>query len=154
MPRRPRDTGSRSIQIITSGASDQGPRYLHRGDVGADLRSDIDAAIGPGERLLVATGLSMAIPDGYVGLICPRSGLAARHGVTVLNAPGVIDPGYRGEIQVLLVNLDSRATYRLRRGDRVAQFLLLQCEHAVFVTATTLPSSVRGSAGIGSTGYR
>lgn len=154
MPKRQPDTDARPIQITTSGAPYKGPRYLHRGDAGADLRSAIDAAIGPGERLLVPTGLSMAIPDGYVGLICPRSGLAARHGVTVLNAPGVIDPGYRGEIQVLLVNLDSRATYRLRRGDRVAQLLLLPCEHAVFVIATTLPSTDRGSAGVGSTGYR
>jgi dUTP pyrophosphatase len=128
------------------------PAYAHPGDAGADLVTTRDVTIGPGERVLVPTGIALALPDGYVGLVHPRSGLAREHGLTVLNTPGTIDAGYRGEVRVLLVNLDPRTPVHLARGDRVAQLVVQRVEHARFVEVPRLPGSVRGAGGYGSTG--
>lgn len=128
------------------------PAYAHPGDAGADLRSAVDLTLAPGERALVPTGIAMALPEGYVGLVHPRSGLAARHGISVVNAPGTIDAGYRGEIQVCLVNTDRTEPFSVRRGDRIAQLVIQRFETARFVEADDLPESVRGDGGYGSTG--
>jgi len=128
------------------------PGYAHPGDAGADLVSTVDVDLAPGERVLVPTGLAMALPEGYVGLVHPRSGLAARHGVSIVNAPGTIDAGYRGEVKVLLVNLDRRETVHLARGDRIAQLVVQRVEQAGFVEVERLPDSARGHGGYGSTG--
>jgi dUTP pyrophosphatase len=128
------------------------PSYAHLGDAGADLMSTVDVRLEPGERVLVPTGIAIALPDGYVGLVHPRSGLAARHGVTVVNAPGTVDAGYRGEVSVLLVNLDPRSAVDLTRGDRIAQLVVQRVEHARFVEVDRLPGSARGAGGYGSTG--
>ncbi len=128
------------------------PAYAHPGDAGADLVTTIDVTLQPGERALVPTGVALALPDGYAAFVHPRSGLAARCGVSVVNAPGTIDPGYRGEVQVVLVNLDPSQPVVLRRGDRIAQLVLQRVEHARFVEVQRLPGSTRGAAGYGSTG--
>ena len=128
------------------------PTYAHPGDAGADLRSAVDLTLQPGERALVPTGLALALPEGYVGLVHPRSGLAARHGISVVNAPGTIDAGYRGEVQVCLVNTDRSQPFDVRRGDRIAQLVVQRVETAVFVEVDALPGSVRGDGGYGSTG--
>ena len=123
------------------------PSYAHPGDAGADLVTTVDVHLEPGERVLVPTGIAMALPDGYVGLVHPRSGLAARFGVTVVNAPGTVDAGYRGEVSVLLVNLDRHVAVDLSRGDRVAQMVVQRVEHARFVEVERLPGSARGAGG-------
>lgn len=128
------------------------PSYAHPGDAGADLRTAVDVRLEPGERRLVPTGVAIALPEGWVGLVHPRSGLAVRHGVTVVNAPGTVDAGYRGEIGVLLVNTDRHEAVELRRGDRVAQLVVQEVAHAVFTETDELPDSPRGSGGYGSTG--
>jgi len=128
------------------------PAYAHAGDAGADLVAAEDVVLAPGERRLVPTGVAIALPDGYVGLVHPRSGLAHRLGVTVLNAPGTVDAGYRGEIKVNLVNHDRAATVRIARGDRIAQLLVQRVERAVFRPVDELPETVRGAGGHGSTG--
>ncbi|GAA2513241.1 dUTP diphosphatase [Pilimelia columellifera] len=128
------------------------PRYAHPGDAGADLVAAQDLRLAPGERALVGTGMSVALPYGYVGLVHPRSGLAARHGVTVLNAPGTVDAGYRGEIKVNLINLDQRNVATIARGDRIAQLVVQQVERAHFHLVDELPGSGRGTGGHGSTG--
>ncbi|MGI8701133.1 MAG: dUTP diphosphatase [Nocardioidaceae bacterium] len=128
------------------------PSYAHPGDAGADLMTTVDVRLAPGERARVPTGVSIALPDGYVALIHPRSGLAAAAGVTVVNAPGTVDAGYRGEIEVLLVNLDAEHAVQLRRGDRIAQVVFQQVERARFVEVERLPGSDRGPSGYGSTG--
>lgn len=128
------------------------PAYAHPGDAGADLLTAVDVVLAPGERALVPTGVALALPAGYVALVHPRSGLAARHGLSIVNAPGTVDAGYRGEIKVLLVNLDPREAVELRRGDRIAQLVVQRFERARFVEVTELPDSVRGSGGYGSTG--
>ncbi len=128
------------------------PAYAHPGDAGADLMTTVDVELAPGERALVPTGVAIALPEGYVALVHPRSGLAARHGVSIVNAPGTVDAGYRGEIKVLLVNLDPREAVSLRRGDRVAQLVLQRVERARFVEVDVLPASPRGAGGYGSTG--
>ena len=128
------------------------PSYAHPGDAGADLHTAVDVTLAPGERALVPTGLSIALPDGYVGLVHPRSGLAARHGLSVVNAPGTIDAGYRGEIKVLLINLDPVEPVTLSRGDRIAQLVVQRFERARFVEVGVLPDSRRGAGGYGSTG--
>jgi dUTP diphosphatase len=128
------------------------PAYAHPGDAGADLVAAEDVEIAPGERAVVGTGLAIALPDGYVGLVHPRSGLAARLGVTVLNAPGTVDAGYRGEIKVNLVNHDRTSTAKISRGDRIAQLVVQRVERAHFHDVEELPDSVRGSGGHGSTG--
>jgi dUTP pyrophosphatase len=128
------------------------PSYAHPGDAGADLVTTVDVVLAPGERALVPTGVALAIPEGYVGLVHPRSGLAARHGLSIVNTPGTVDAGYRGEVKVLLVNLDPREPVELRRGDRVAQLVLQRVERAGFVEVDALPDSSRGAGGYGSTG--
>jgi dUTP pyrophosphatase len=128
------------------------PVYAHPGDAGADLVTTVDVHLEPGERALVPTGVAIALPDGFVALVHPRSGLAARFGVSIVNAPGTVDAGYRGEISVLLVNLDPSQPVHLRRGDRVAQLLVQRVEKARFVEVQRLPGSARGDGGYGSTG--
>jgi dUTP pyrophosphatase len=128
------------------------PAYAHEGDAGADLHAAVDVEIKPGERALVPTGVAVALPVGYVGLVHPRSGLAAKLGVTVLNAPGTVDAGYRGEIFVNLVNHDARTPALIRRGDRIAQLVVQRVERADFVEVAELPTSARGAEGHGSTG--
>lgn len=128
------------------------PAYAHPGDAGADLVSAEHVRLAPGERRLVHTGVAIALPDGYVGLVHPRSGLAARLGVTVLNAPGTVDAGYRGEIFVNLVNHDPNGTVTIARGDRIAQLLFQRVERAVFHVVDDLGDTARGAGGHGSTG--
>lgn len=128
------------------------PAYSHPGDAGADLVTTVDVRLQPGERALVPTGIAIALPLGYVALVHPRSGLAARHGLSIVNTPGTVDAGYRGEIKVLLVNLDPTSPIELRRGDRIAQLVIQRVEAARFVEVAGLPESVRGSGGYGSTG--
>ncbi len=128
------------------------PAYAHPGDAGADLVAAEDVVLGPGERALVHTGVAVALPEGFVGLIHPRSGLAARLGVTLLNAPGTVDAGYRGEILVNLINHDRTGTVTISRGDRIAQLLVQRVERAVFSAVAELPDSARGAGGHGSTG--
>jgi len=128
------------------------PSYAHPGDAGADLRTTVDLTLEPGERALVPTGVALALPTGYVALVHPRSGLAARHGLSIVNTPGTIDSGYRGEVKVLLVNHDPREAIHLRRGDRVAQLVVQRYERVRFVEVDALPDSVRGAGGYGSTG--
>jgi dUTP diphosphatase len=128
------------------------PSYAHPGDAGADLHAAAEVTLQPGERALVPTGIAMALPEGYVGLVHPRSGLAARHGISIVNAPGTIDAGYRGEVQVCLVNTDRAEPFTVRRGDRIAQLVVQRCETAAFVEATELDESARGEGGYGSTG--
>ena len=128
------------------------PAYAHPGDAGADLLTSVDVSLAPGERCLVPTGIALAVPEGYVALVHPRSGLAARHGLSIVNTPGTVDAGYRGEIKVLLINHDPREPIELRRGDRVAQLVFQRVEQAAFEEVEVLPDSVRGSGGYGSTG--
>ena len=128
------------------------PSYAHPGDAGADLYSAEDLTLDPGERALVATGIALALPEGHVALVHPRSGLAARHGISVVNAPGTIDAGYRGEVKVCLVNTDPREPFAVRRGDRIAQLVIQRFETAAFVETEDLPDSARGAGGYGSTG--
>jgi dUTP pyrophosphatase len=128
------------------------PSYAHPGDAGADLRAREDVRLEPGERKLVPTGVSIALPDGFVALIHPRSGLATKHGLTVVNAPGTVDAGYRGEIAVTLLNTDSRHAIELKRGDRIAQMVIQRVEYARFLPVQDLSGSVRGGGGFGSTG--
>ena len=127
------------------------PIYAKPGDAGADLRSTQDAVIAAGARMLLPTGVSIALPDGYVGLVHPRSGLAAKHGITVLNAPGTVDAGYRGEILVTLLNTSSE-DFEVKRGDRIAQLVIQRFEKAKFIVVDELPESDRGETGFGSSG--
>ena len=128
------------------------PSYAHPGDAGVDLVTTIDADVPPGERVLLPTGIAIALPEGYAAFVHPRSGLAVKYGVSLVNAPGTVDAGYRGEIRVSLVNLDPRETVVLRRGDRIAQLVVQRVEHAVFHEVETLPGSDRGEGGFGSSG--
>jgi dUTP pyrophosphatase len=128
------------------------PAYARPGDAGADLHCTADVVIPPGERVVVGTGIAIALPPGFAGFVHPRSGLAARAGLSIVNAPGTVDAGYRGEIKVLLVNHDPRSPIELRRGDRIAQLVVQRFERARFVEVTELPDSPRGAGGYGSTG--
>ncbi len=128
------------------------PSYAHPGDAGADLVTTEDVELAPGERRLVPTGVAIALPEGYAAFVHPRSGLAARHGLSIVNAPGTVDAGYRGEIKVCLVNLDPTTPIRLSRLDRVAQLVVQRVELASFAEVDELPASVRGEGGYGSTG--
>ncbi|TQM37311.1 dUTP pyrophosphatase [Pseudonocardia cypriaca] len=128
------------------------PSYARPGDAGADLHCTTDVVLAPGERAVVGTGVAIALPPGYAGFVHPRSGLAARAGLSIVNAPGTVDAGYRGEILVCLINLDPRDELRLRRGDRIAQLVVQKVEHARFVEVAELPASERGAGGHGSTG--
>lgn len=128
------------------------PAYAHPGDAGADLYSAIDLRLLPHERALVPTGISLALPEGFVGLIHPRSGLAAKHGLSIVNTPGTVDAGYRGELKVLLINHDWVHPVTIKRGDRIAQLVIQRFERARFVELDALPESARGAGGYGSTG--
>jgi dUTP pyrophosphatase len=141
-----------SVQLKMLDAGLEAPSYAHPGDAGADLRAREDVVLEPGERRLVPTGVSIALPNGYVALIHPRSGLATKHGLTVVNAPGTVDAGYRGEIAVTLLNTDREKAIELRRGDRIAQMVIQRVEYAQFVAVAELSDSVRGDGGFGSTG--
>jgi len=128
------------------------PAYARPGDAGADVVTAVDVELAPGQRAVVPTGIAVAVPEGYAAFVHPRSGLAARHGLTVVNSPGTIDSGYRGEIMVILQNTDTREPLRLRRGDRIAQLVVQRVEHATFREVGQLPASARGEGGHGSTG--
>lgn len=128
------------------------PVYAQPGDAGADLTSAIDLTLKPGERAIVPTGLSIALPSGFAAFVMPRSGLAAKHGVGLVNSPGTIDAGYRGEISVVLINTDSRDVVSISRGDRIAQLIIQPVVRARFISVDELPGSHRGSGGFGSTG--
>jgi dUTP pyrophosphatase len=140
------------VQILRLDPDLPVPSYAHPGDAGADLFARVDVVLAPGERRLVPTGLAIALPEGYVALVHPRSGLAHRSGLSIVNAPGTIDAGYRGEIQVCLVNLDPTTSIELARGDRIAQLVIQRFASAEFVEVAELPDSVRGESGYGSTG--
>ncbi|HEY0903165.1 MAG TPA: dUTP diphosphatase [Marmoricola sp.] len=148
----PRDPRSVEISIVRLDPDLPLPSYAHPGDAGADLCAREDVTLKPGERRLVPTGVALALPDGYVALVHPRSGLAHRSGLSIVNAPGTIDAGYRGEVQVCLVNLDPETAIELRRGDRIAQLVIQRFETAAFVEVGELPDSARGAGGYGSTG--
>jgi dUTP pyrophosphatase len=128
------------------------PAYARPADAGADLVAAVSVELQPGERAVISTGIAIALPDGYAGFVHPRSGLAARCGVTLVNAPGTIDAGYRGEIRVNLINLDPREPVRVARGDRIAQLVVQRVERAAFQVVDALPPSERGTGGHGSTG--
>jgi|tagenome__1003787_1003787.scaffolds.fasta_scaffold20828650_3 dUTP pyrophosphatase len=128
------------------------PAYAHPGDAGADLVAAVDVELAPGERAMVPTGIAIALPEGYAAFVHPRSGLAARFGVGIVNAPGTVDAGYRGEIKVMLVNHDRARPVRLSRGDRIAQLVVQKVEQARFTEVPVLPGSARGEGGYGSTG--
>jgi dUTP pyrophosphatase len=128
------------------------PNYAKGGDAGADIVTSVDITLAPGERSLVPTGISIALPDGYVALVHPRSGLAIKHGVTMVNSPGTVDAGYRGELKLILINHDPKESVSFKRGDRVAQLVIQQVERAEFVEVQELPGSGRGADGFGSTG--
>jgi len=128
------------------------PTYAHPGDAGADLTARIALTLAPGERATVPTGVRIALPAGYVALVHPRSGLAAKHGITVVNGPGTVDAGYRGEIAVTLLNTDARESVHFEVGDRIAQLVIQRVEHARFVVVESLPGSHRAEGGFGSTG--
>jgi len=140
------------VQLVRLDPDLPPPAYAHPGDAGADLLTTVDVTLAPGERALVPTGIAIALPPGFVALVHPRSGLAARHGLSILNTPGTVDAGYRGEIKVLLINHDPHEAVTLRRGDRVAQLVVQRFERARFVEVDELPDSVRGAGGYGSTG--
>jgi dUTP pyrophosphatase len=128
------------------------PSYAKAGDAGADLATRIDFTIKPGERLLVPTGISIALPNGYVALVHPRSGLAIKHGISMVNTPGTVDAGYRGELQVILINHDLTQSVSFKKGDRIAQLVIQKVEHAQFIEVEKLPGSERSADGFGSTG--
>ncbi|MEU6645439.1 dUTP diphosphatase [Saccharomonospora sp. NPDC046836] len=143
-----------SVQVLLS-RLDPGvplPAYAHPGDAGADLVTTSDVVLQPGERAVVGTGVAIALPPGYAGFVHPRSGLAARVGLSIVNTPGTIDSGYRGEIRVCLVNHDPVEPVVLARGDRIAQLIVQRVEHAEFVEVAELEATVRGAGGYGSTG--
>jgi len=139
------------VEVLLSG--EHVPEYAHPGDAGADLVAVETVELGPGERATVGTGTAIALPDGYVAFVVPRSGLAAKHGITIVNTPGTVDAGYRGEIRVILLNTDRSEPYTITAGDRIAQLVVLPVTRARFVPVERLPGSHRGDAGFGSTGY-
>ncbi|EXJ50998.1 MAG: deoxyuridine 5'-triphosphate nucleotidohydrolase [Microbacterium sp. 69-7] len=132
----------------------QVPVYAHPGDAGADLVSSESVRLEPGARALVGTGVRIALPDGYAAFVVPRSGLAAKHGITIVNAPGTIDAGYRGEIKVALLNTDTREAYDIAVGDRIAQLIVMPVPRVRFLPVDDLPDTARGEGGFGSTGYQ
>ena len=128
------------------------PTYAKPGDAGADLYSISDLVLAPGERALVKTGIAIALPNGYVGLVHPRSGLGLKNGISVVNTPGTIDAGYRGEIGVVLINHDLHESFQVKKGDRIAQLVIQKVENAQFKMVDQLPESERATGGYGSTG--
>jgi dUTP pyrophosphatase len=140
-----------TVEVLLHGA--EAPSYAHVGDAGADLVSTETLTLAPGQRATIGTGVSIALPAGYVALVVPRSGLAAKHGLTVVNTPGTVDAGYRGEIKVILLNTDATEPYAVATGDRIAQLLVLPVARARFIPVERLPGTERGDGGFGSTGY-
>ena len=140
-----------SVEVLIS--SGYVPGYSHPGDAGADLLSTEAITLRAGRRALVGTGVRIALPDGHAAFVVPRSGLAAKHGITVVNSPGTVDAGYRGEIKVALLNTDLDADHEIAVGDKIAQLVIVPVVRADFLTVETLPESVRGDGGFGSTGY-
>ncbi len=138
------------VEVLLTGPE---PQYAHPGDAGADLTSTEAVTLAPGERAVVGTGVAIALPDGHVAFVVPRSGLAARHGITIVNSPGTVDAGYRGEIRVTLLNTDRSESYTISAGDRIAQLIVMPVSRARFVEVQRLPGSERGEGGFGSTGY-
>lgn len=128
------------------------PHYQHEGDAGLDLSSRVDVTLEPGERATVPTGITVAIPAGYAGFVLPRSGLAARHGIALVNSPGLIDAGYRGEVAIVMINTDRHEAFHIKRGDRIAQLVLQQVVEATTVEVEELDETSRGFGGFGSTG--
>lgn len=138
------------LQIVAT--SEQIPHYARPGDAGADLRSADALVLEPGERALVGTGVRIALPEGYLAFVVPRSGLAVKHGISIVNSPGTIDAGYRGEIKVPLINLDQREPFEIATGDRIAQLIIMPVTRAEFTAVEALSESDRGERGFGSTG--
>lgn len=141
-----------NVEVLIS--SSTVPAYAHPGDAGADLMAAEAVVLAPGARATVPTGVSIALPDGYVAFVVPRSGLAAKHGITIVNSPGTVDAGYRGEIRVTILNTDAEHPFPIEVGDRIAQLVVMPVARARFVPVNTLPGSHRGEAGFGSTGTR
>ena len=142
------------ILVSTTEAGVPLPSFAHPGDAGADLTTRVDVTLAPGERATVPTAIRIALPMGYAAFIHPRSGLASRHGLTIVNAPGTVDAGYRGEVQVTLLNTDASTPLELHAGDRIAQMVIQRVEQPTFVVVDELPDSERGDGGFGSTGVR
>ena len=140
-----------TVEVLFRG--DTLPSYAHPGDAGADLVSTEELVLAPGQRATVGTGAAIALPDGYVAFVVPRSGLAAKHGITIVNSPGTVDAGYRGEIRVTLLNTDPHESYTVGEGDRIAQLIVMPVSRARFIPVERLPGSDRGEGGFGSTGY-
>lgn len=140
------------VEVLFVG--EKAPEYSHPGDAGADLSAAEAVTLAPGERATVRTGVSLALPNGFVGFVVPRSGLAARHGITIVNSLGTVDAGYRGEIRVTILNTDNSLPYSVAVGDRIAQLIVMPVSRANFIPVGSLPGSHRGEAGFGSTGYR
>lgn len=142
------------VEVLLASSAADAPVYAHPGDAGADLVAAEAVTLEPGGRATVGTGVSIALPDGYVAFVVPRSGLASRHGISLVNSPGTVDAGYRGEIRVTLLNTDIRTEYSVAAGDRIAQLVVMPVARARFIPVETLPGSHRGDSGFGSTGYR
>ncbi len=138
------------VRVLAAGL--EPPAYAYPGDAGADLRSSVDLVIEPGERAVVPCGIALALPEGYAGFVLPRSGLAAKHGVSIANAPGLIDSGYRGEVCAILVNLDPREPFAVHAGDRIAQLVVMPVPRASFPAVDGLSATDRGAGGFGSSG--
>ena len=148
-------TGMRSLDVRVvdvAGSGEFVPGYSNEGDGAVDLRASRSMSLGPGERAMVPCGISIAIPEGHAGLVIPRSGLAINHGITVLNAPGLIDSGYRGEVKVILLNTDDERAYDIEQGDRIAQLMVVEAPRMRFVRTDALDETRRGVKGFGSTG--
>jgi len=128
------------------------PRYQHEGDAGLDLPSRVDYVLEPGERAMIPTGIAVAIPRGYAGFVLPRSGLASRHGIALVNSPGLVDAGYRGEMSIIMINTDKREAFHIKRGDRIAQLVIQKVIEATTIQVSELDATSRGSGGFGSTG--
>jgi len=138
------------VDVLLTG---QAPEYAHPGDAGADLTAAESVTLEPGARATIGTGVSIALPDGYAAFVVPRSGLASKHGITIVNSPGTIDAGYRGEVRVVVLNTDREHSYTITAGDRIAQVIVAPVSRARFVEVERLPGSDRGAGGFGSTGY-
>ncbi|HLF83590.1 MAG TPA: dUTP diphosphatase [Blastocatellia bacterium] len=128
------------------------PRYQHEGDAGLDLSSRVDYVLEPGERAMIPTGIAVAIPRGYAGFVLPRSGLASRHGISLVNSPGLVDSGYRGELAIVMINTDKHKAFHIKRGDRIAQLVIQRVEEVTLVGIDELDDTSRGGGGFGSTG--
>lgn len=146
------DAVADTVDVLIS--SGEVPAYAHPGDAGADLTAAEAVVLAPGQRATVGTGVSIALPDGYVAFVVPRSGLAMRHGITIVNSPGTVDAGYRGEIRITMLNTDQEHPFAIEVGDRIAQLVVMPVSRARFVPVASLPGSHRGEAGFGSTGHR